>query len=985
MRNLAANFLTPALTILLSSISLQSFGQTPTPQPQEVTGLEIGKPIEREVKAREKQSFTIELDAGQIATVGIKQVSTFVRVSLLAPDGHSSRIVDIPERKPEIKFDTIADSSGKYRYDVFGSMTVPAGVYEITFQKIRTATSDELDIQKARKLKDRFFALQYAGKFGEARPLLVNAIEIYERILGREAEGVGVMLSSLATNYHLTGDFTAAVEAYLRAIHIIEKAKGIDHPDVAAELQRLGQVYVSKGDIGKAEEVFSRALRIYEKAKLFETVETASLVEDMADLYYRIDDYKNAEIMYERAGAIWAKVVGPEHYHTVLSLTSLGYIAHETGDLPKAEKLLRRALELTEKNFPTTPYRTASASNELASVYVTMRDFAKAEELYLRSLSYLEKTDSGYLEDAFFGMARLYWAQGRTSDAIAFARRAIQAEDRVLDVNLLNGTESEKLALLDQSARNTFSLISLQADLGVNDKDAIDLAVSTIIRRKGRVNDAMADSLSALYERLGPDKKPLIEEYKDTASQLAKLILEGPEEDTPADYQSKVKALETQRAALETEIGKLTAGYFEGSPAISLAAVRNRIPADAALVEFISYRPYDPKLPGNSRSYGDERYAVYVVRATGEVGWAELGSAKDIDAPVDALRRSLRDPKRKDVAGLSRIVDEKVMAKVRKLAGNAPHLLIAPDGKLNLIPFEALVDERGKYLIEGYAVTYLTSGRDLVRMNVNRESNDKPLIVADPVFGEPTLPAEGPPSQRKRSATKRRPAATVVSSINDAYFSPLGATTSEANSIRSLFPDARILSGQNASEASLKHVNAPRMLHIATHGFFLPDRADKRRSGSLLQQFSSPDADNPMARSGLAFAGANIRSKTGDDGILTALEASGLNLWGTKLVVLSACDTGVGEVRNGEGVYGLRRAFVIAGAESLVMSMWPVSDNVTRELMTGYYKNLKQGIGRGESLRRVQLEMLKRPDRKHPFYWASFIQAGEWANLDGKR
>ena len=138
-------------------------------------------------------------------------------------------------------------------------------------------------------------------------------------------------------------------------------------------------------------------------------------------------------------------------------------------------------------------------------------------------------------------------------------------------------------------------------------------------------------------------------------------------------------------------------------------------------------------------------------------------------------------------------------------------------------------------------------------------------------------------------------------------------------------------------------------------------------------------------RSGLAFAGANLRNGSNDDGILTALEASGLNLWGTKLVVLSACDTGVGEVRNGEGVYGLRRAFVLAGAESLVMSLWPISDYTTRELMTNYYRNLKQGMGRGEALRQVQLDMLKQNPNLHPFYWANFIQSGEWANLDGKR
>jgi CHAT domain-containing protein len=136
-----------------------------------------------------------------------------------------------------------------------------------------------------------------------------------------------------------------------------------------------------------------------------------------------------------------------------------------------------------------------------------------------------------------------------------------------------------------------------------------------------------------------------------------------------------------------------------------------------------------------------------------------------------------------------------------------------------------------------------------------------------------------------------------------------------------------------------------------------------------------------LLRSGLAFAGANTRQSGDDDGILTALEASGLNLWGTKLVTLSACDTGLGPVLNGEGVYGLRRAFFLSGTESLVMSLWSVSDYTAREMMTEYYKNLKQGLGRAEALRKVQLNMMKRSGSRHPFFWASFIQSGQWAPL----
>jgi CHAT domain-containing protein len=152
----------------------------------------------------------------------------------------------------------------------------------------------------------------------------------------------------------------------------------------------------------------------------------------------------------------------------------------------------------------------------------------------------------------------------------------------------------------------------------------------------------------------------------------------------------------------------------------------------------------------------------------------------------------------------------------------------------------------------------------------------------------------------------------------------------------------------------------------------------------LQDRFITLKKINPLLRSGLGLAGANLKSEN-NDGILTALEAAGLNLWGTKLVVLSACDTGVGEVKNGDGVYGLRRALVLAGSETQMMSLWPVSDIGTRELMTSFYRNLKAGMGRSAALRDVQLKMIADPKRAHPFYWASFILSGEWANLDGKR
>jgi CHAT domain-containing protein len=340
------------------------------------------------------------------------------------------------------------------------------------------------------------------------------------------------------------------------------------------------------------------------------------------------------------------------------------------------------------------------------------------------------------------------------------------------------------------------------------------------------------------------------------------------------------------------------------------------------------------------------------------------------------------------------VVDQKVMAPVRAVAGTANHLLVSPEGELNLVPFEALVDENQKFLVEQYAITYLTTGRDLLRMQNPRASHSAPMVVANPLFGEPeaTLVAESrKPQDGGKSSTLQRRNVTTGATLADMYFAPLPGTEQEARSIQALFPDAEVVTGRDATKSALKQANAPQILHIATHGFFLndPQTTGSESAGTRAATATSKKADatedNPLLHSGLALSGANATKDSNENGVLTGLEAAGLNLWGTKLVTLSACETGIGTVKNGEGVYGLRRAFFLAGTETLVMSLWDVSDRVTREMMSSYYAGLKRGMGRGEALRETQLAMLKRKDRQHPFYWASFIQAGEWANLDGKR
>jgi CHAT domain-containing protein len=325
-------------------------------------------------------------------------------------------------------------------------------------------------------------------------------------------------------------------------------------------------------------------------------------------------------------------------------------------------------------------------------------------------------------------------------------------------------------------------------------------------------------------------------------------------------------------------------------------------------------------------------------------------------------------------------------------------LLISPDGQLNLIPFAALVDERGRYVVGRYSISYLASGRDLLRLQVPRESKGGPLVVAAPDFGGGGwVKASRLKRQQKDALAGEVKAESARSAVEALYFRSLPDAAQEGEALRSLLPGATLLTKRRATKAALSQMRSPRLLHIATHGFFLEDQnltSDGERGAKALPddperalqrlERRGVGIESPLLRSGLALAGAN-EYKEEDNGILTALEVTGLNLWGTKLVTLSACDTGVGEVKNGDGVHGLRRALVLAGAETQVMSLWAVSDPATREMMVSYYRMLQRGQGRGEALRRAQLEILKKLKWRHPFYWASFIQSGEWANLEGKR
>jgi CHAT domain-containing protein/Tfp pilus assembly protein PilF len=928
------------------------------------------------------------------------------------------------------------------------------------------------------------------GNFSRAEQLFRRALAICEKALEPEHPYVVTALNNLAAIYKMRGEYAQAEPLYQGVLDIDSRVGGPNHPDVAYSLINLANLYYDLGDSEKAEPLYLRALTIREKALGADHPDVARPLESLADIYKERRAYEKAEALYIRALKIRENALGPEHPFVAQTLANLARLYSEKGDYAKAEPLFHRALAIAEKAAGPAHPGVAQILNNLANLYRVRGEYAEAEPLYRRALDIREKAlvqDHPEIAETLTDLARLYAAKGDYTQAIAILSRASAIEEGNLRNALAIGSERQKLLYLAKISEETYFTLSLQGQTAPDNAQALNLAFNTLLSRKGRGLDTMADTIATLRRNALPQDRELFDSLKDARSRLAALMLEVPDADKLEIYRKRVKELKDKVDDLEGKLSSRNPELHKQVQPITFTAVQAALPAQSALVEFVYFKP---QLPNTDKSE-QPRYRAYMLPSHGQARWVDLGESDRIDRAIEAWRNALRDPSRTDVNRLARVVDEKLMRPVRslldQLGDEASHLLIAPDGALNLVPFAALRDEKNRYLIEQYSISYLTCGRDLLRFQTSEPSKEPPLVMANPDFGRlATVAIRG---DFPRARARDRSGAQMER--RQFFFQPLPATEDEALAIKALLPKASVLQREDATESALKQVRGPQILHIATHGFFLkkkeprpaeddqppvvssesarpnkeipytvqleatpelesaqekvkrlkaqgvdayilksrskrksgrewsspvffrvragkfPTPADAQKFGAELLEkgvadeffvarliaeppaglrisVSAAQVKDPLLRSGLALAGANLGKSGDNDGILTALEAASLDLSGTKLVVLSACDTGVGDVKEGEGVQGLRRALVLAGSESQVMSLWPVSDEATKELMVPYYKTLQQGEGRSEGLRQVQLRMLRgRKDRQHPFYWAAFIESGEWTKLDG--
>lgn len=869
---------------------------------------------------------------------------------------------------------------------------------------LRQATRGEADVETLSILNNLGGLHLELGQLAEARSYFERTLRLSETALGPEHPRTIQVLENLGGVFNETGELHEAKRHFERALAILMKIRPPEHPEIAKGLSNVGGTLLKMGDGEGARLYYERALAISEKVYGPRHPATAQSLNNLALALMRLDDWAGAKSLLERALDIDEQILGPDHPETALQLSNLGTLLMETGELERARPLLERALSIHEAK--PGPHHPATATNldNLGVLLLAQGKRGEARPMLERSLAIRSASLGKQHPDTVISLHNLAASlelEGATDRAIALEELALEGEERSLHALLVIGSETEKELFLRTLSSSAHSVVSLHVQAAPDKPRALRLALNTILRRKGRVLDSTVEGLRRARKSQDPRDLQLFERLRDLRESWAFLFLRPPQSMTSDDRSRRIEELNREIRKAASELSERHPAYQQEDPPVDVDTVQARLTGNGALVEFFVYKPWKPGTGVFTTWWEKPRYVVYVLRAAGPPRWVDLGPAEAIDQAVEEFRHSLAQV-RPDVQERGRDLDALTMARVRPLLEGAEDLVLSPDGSLQLIPFAALVDEEGRYLVERYGLHYVTSGRDLLRDNKADASREEGLLVGDVDF-------DASPEPREDGGEAMRSAA-----MGSLHLERIAATGEEVRSIGALLglPRERVLTGTAATEQAVKRVHGPEILHIASHGFFLPEVPASEGSGPIGPQLPRPIPEDPLLRSGLALSGFNrrLQSRSPDDGVLTALEAADLDLWGTGLVVLSACETGLGDVRTGEGVFGLRRALLLAGSQAQGMSLWQVPDVATKDLMVSWYEQMLRGAPKAEALRSIQLAALageplpktgrllrgtRRLDEstavarlagsRHPFYWAGWILSGDPGPLPLKR
>ncbi len=772
--------------------------------------------------------------------------------------------------------------------------------------------------------------LSQQAKWADALPLAQQALRL-AAAFGPQSGQMATSLVDLAAIEEAQGRGIEAIQAYTRAFQIYYKIAGPEDLNTARVGIRAGALMIDGGNLRDGCPTVKTGEQILEKKLGLDDREVAGALVLVGDcLHY---DRKNdeAEAAYRRALAIDEKLFGPNDRAVASPLTFLAALYHDQGKFAEADPFYRRALALEERTLGPDNPNTSEAALGLAVNYYAWGKPELAEPLYdLRMKVFAREfaSGSGYMSER---------------DRLAFLRSAPGVYPLYFSFVYTNPSRP--------------GLAGKMFDL--------------LISERGITAGLSADLRARLFATGDRQALALFDQLRQEKTELA-TIAASPADDA---RRRRLAQLDQEINDVEENLARRAAALAQGRamPAPAWRDVQRALHPGEAAVEYVRFHFHDGRTFTNTWDY-----AALVLTPGAEPKLVPLGDAVAAEKTVRDLFATQMSPTRGvsiAAAPAATVGPECYNAFWKPLEpalGGAKRVYVASDGILNQFPMGLFTDSSGRMLMESYDLWQLNSTRDLLRHPV-RATARTALLMGNPSFDLTEAQQRAAVSQLGAPGAARSPGATVNP---NGKLAALPATQDEVDQLSKTFQSAgwqvRELTGDLALKEALLRQQAPRVLHLATHGFFI---------------LSRPNIGlDPLLRSGLFLAGAG-RTLAGsppsaglENGVLTSYEAAQLNLQGSELVVLSACETGRGDQADGEGVFGLRRALEEAGAQAVVMSSWSVPDRETQELMALFYKKWLAGADKHEALRQAQLEeravVRQRYGKDLPFYWGAFVMVG---------
>lgn len=835
-------------------------------------------------------------------------------------------------------------------------------------------------------LKGWLVLLHRQGRTAEVARLAGPMAAYGRRFASRFPEAVGDLLAAAA------GALTAA-NRMREGLSLFEEVNAL--PCLSAKLRfnaalNLGQAFLQLGALPKAIEVVNRAGGLAVEVQP-DALNSATLYNALGMLAFQMVDIPAALDWYDKATKVLDGADEEEPRLRAAILDNFGLCHLVQRRFEKASDRFEDARWLLEKAAEAERELgrdlTGTIIKNLANLTMSLARSGRLTDAQSRALE-LERLCEGRgassrdeFRSAMVVLAEVRWKQGRAPEALRCLLRAAAIVDD--EVGELMSLGSEQLRMT-YGAVARIDLSFLMTMAGRPGSGALEEVFDVVLRRKALTGEVAVRQSAACQGNRYPLLAPVFRELSAVRDDLARELLAGTEPGPGLGAKlDRVRALEAELAKAVPEL-HLVSTLRE----VTARQVVNAIPRTWSIVEFV--RAFELEVGAADPEKATEKYWAFVVPGgdLGRLALIDLGPAANVDPLVRKFRRAVSndgrlrhlnfksqppEPRRQNA--LARQLCRRVFDPILEVLPRTGHVIIATVGELGRVPFEVLRDEAGTSLVDRYSFSYVGTARELI----GHSSRPRAPAGQDVVFADPDYNAG-----LDREVVAAAPA-----------FTRLDGTRREGEEVAAMLGVSPVTGGR-ATVTRVRALSSPRILHIATHGFFTsgstsePDAlAVELRALEAGVRLRRPGAD-PLLNTGLALAGANallIGQSPADSGraagLLTALQVLDLDLHRTELVVLSACDTGLGEIHATEGILGLCRAFLIAGARTVIASLWKVPDDQTRLLMVAMYKRLLRGIGRADSLRAAQIELrFKYPLLSH---WGAFVCVGDPGPMGGSR